>query len=92
MNNRGSASPAGFHPEEPHQLLQLLRLAAHLFRRRREFFRRRSILLRDLVELVHRGVDLADAGRLLFGGGFRKIRQLSITVRELTSHTTGIYM
>src|SRR6266568_3311156 len=56
---------ARFHLEEGHQLLQRLRLAAHLLGRGCQFLRGRSVLLRDLVQLRHRGVDLSDAGGLL---------------------------
>jgi hypothetical protein len=49
----------GIHHEEGHQFLQLSRLPAHLFCRDGQFFGRTGVLLRDLVDLAHGGVDLA---------------------------------
>ena len=56
-----------FYREEPHQLLQIGGLSAHLLGGGGKFFGGRGILLGDLVELAHRGVHLIDAYGLLLG-------------------------
>src|SRR5690606_6064544 len=51
--------------EEAHELLQLLGLGTHFLSGGRQLFRRGRILLSQLVELLHRRIDLPDPSRLL---------------------------
>ena len=60
-----SALFAGVQLEESHNLLQRLGLTAHLLCGRSQLLRRRRVLLRDLRELCHGGVDLTHARGLL---------------------------
>ena len=46
---------------------QRLRFGSQIPRSRRAFFDHRGVLLRHLVHLAHRNIDLVDAGGLLLG-------------------------
>jgi hypothetical protein len=71
-----------------HRLHQLLRLQLQALGCRGALLDERGVLLRHLVELRHRVVDLADAGRLLAGGGHDLVDQVghALHLRDDVAH------
>ena len=65
----GSGERASFQPEHGDRVFQQRRLGPQRFRGRRGLFDERGVLLRRLVHLRDRDVDLLEAVMLLLRGG-----------------------
>ena len=75
-------------------LLQLFGLAAHFLGGCRQFLGARCVLLRRLAHLAHGGVDLADAGRLLFRRGrdfLHQVGRLADVRHHLVQQVAGAF-